>query len=264
MKFSEREGHKAISNIIQLDSINDLLRNSLWNVLAIYIWERKYFLSTDIYTFSKMLWFEYFKIPIDSRPNDGRQILYDIRKYFFSCEWFEVYDLIEYIISYEKNGKIIESLNEILEKEFAGYRIINDKFSKISSKEEFEILTEVLNDDRFLTVNLHISRALELLSDRKIPDYRNSIKESISAVENICKIITNNDTATLGEALKYLEKKKELHPALKEGFSKLYGYTNDADGIRHSLLEVTKLNSADAKYFLISCTSFINYLKTFM
>ena len=61
--------------------------------------------------------------------------------------------------------------------------------------------------------------------------------------------------------LKEMEKKKLLHAALKEGFIKLYGYTSDADGIRHSMMDKPNLDAADARYFLLSCTSFINYLK---
>ena len=103
---------------------------------------------------------------------------------------------------------------------------------------------------------------MELLSDRKNPDYRNSIKESISAVESFCKLLTKNEKATLGEALKVLEDKYELHPALKSSFSHLYGYTSDADGIRHCLIDQPNLSFEDAKFMLVSCSAFINYLVT--
>ena len=43
------------------------------------------------------------------------------------------------------------------------------------------------------------------MTDRKTPNYRNSIKESISAVEALCKIITENEKATLGKALKIID-----------------------------------------------------------
>ena len=49
--------------------------------------------------------------------------------------------------------------------------------------------------------------------------------------------------------------------ALKAGFTSLYGYTNDDDGIRHAMLEEPNIDQSDAMYFLFSCTSFINYLK---
>lgn len=101
-----------------------------------------------------------------------------------------------------------------------------------------------------------------MLSDRKNPDYRNSIKESISAVESLARILTKNNKATLGDALRLLEQRRGLHLALREAFSKLYGYTSDEQGIRHAMLDEPKISAADAKFFLLSCTSFINYLKS--
>jgi len=76
------------------------------------------------------------------------------------------------------------------------------------------------------------------------------------------RIVTKNPKATLGDALELLEKKHSLHPALKAGFSKLYGYTSDEGGIRHAMLDEPNLTSADAIYFLVSCSAFINYLKS--
>lgn len=68
--------------------------------------------------------------------------------------------------------------------------------------------------------------------------------------------------ATLGDALKAIEKGGLLHPALKDGFLKLYGYASDEGGIRHAMLDEPKLTPADARYFLLSCTSFVNFLKS--
>ena len=101
---------------------------------------------------------------------------------------------------------------------------------------------------------------MDLLADRKSPDYRNSVKESISAVEAISNLIANEKKATLGQALKAIESKVSLHPALKKAFSSLYGYTSDAEGIRHALLSETNLSFEDAKFMLVSCSAFINYL----
>ena len=106
----------------------------------------------------------------------------------------------------------------------------------------------------------HLNQSLTLLSDRQNPDYRNSIKESISAVESICKIITQDDKATLGKALKIIEDKHGLHAALKGSLSQLYGYTSDADGIRHAMSGESNLSYIDAKFMLVACTNFINYL----
>lgn len=115
--------------------------------------------------------------------------------------------------------------------------------------------------DALRPVATHIKTALNLLSDREAPDYRNSVKESILAVEAVCQLITSDRGATLGKALKKIENDIcPLHPAFKSAFEKLYGYTSDADGIRHALLEESRLGFEDAKFMLVACSGFTNFL----
>lgn len=272
--FSQRRGIKAVPEVAQIGAMNEDLRNSLWNALDSVFWSSDGFVYGrhgaygDIEDFSWALWSHYFKKAADSRPgyghpNRGRQILDRIREYFFGCEWYEVYDLLEFTVSMYKRDKprLPDFFNQILSRELAGYKFIDGTLVDITDPQESAMLAEALADTRFTAVTAHLERALSLLADRKQPDYRNSIKESISAVEAMARIVSQNSKATLAEALKVLEKKGHLHPALKDGFSKLYGYTNDDDGIRHAMLEEPNLDQSDAKYFLLSCTSFINYLK---
>jgi hypothetical protein len=87
-----------------------------------------------------------------------------------------------------------------------------------------------------------------------------SIKESISAVESAAKSVTGLKKATLDEALKELREKAGLHPALEKAFRSLYGYTSEADGIRHALMEEANVRFEDAKFMLVSCSAFVNYL----
>ena len=149
----------------------------------------------------------------------------------------------------------------IFERENSGYRFVDGKIIEITSAEEInEIEMAIEISTPYYGVKQHLKEAINLMGDKKNPDYRNSIKESISAVEALCKKVTNNEKATLGEAIKILEKKGSIHSALKKAFSSLYGYTSNADGIRHALLEESSLNSADARLMLISCSAFINYV----
>jgi hypothetical protein len=272
--FSQRKGFKPVAEVAQVGSMNDALRNSLWNALDTVFWSADGFLygrhggRGDIEDFSRALWAHYFKRPIDSRPgyghsNPGRQILDEIREYFFGCEWNEVYDLLEFLVRiYSKEKpRLADFLNQVLTRELAGYKFIDRTLVDITDSQESQMLAEALADTRFAPVTAHLERALNLLADRKQPDYRNSIKESISAVEAMARVLCQDPKATLGDALKVLKKNGHLHPALKDGFSKLYGYTNDGDGIRHAMLEEPNLDQSDAKYFLLSCTSFVNYLK---
>jgi len=84
--------------------------------------------------------------------------------------------------------------------------------------------------DSLKPVREHLKQSLTLLADKTNPDYRNSIKESISSVESLSKIIAKLPKATLSPALAAIEKKITLHPSLKEAFQKRYGYTSDAQG----------------------------------
>ena len=108
---------------------------------------------------------------------------------------------------------------------------------------------------------MHLRRALELLSNRDEPDYRNSIKESISAVEGLVAKTVGADKGTLGQLIKKLEDDIGLHPALRTAFSSLYGYTNDEGGIRHAILESKTIGFEDAKFFLVVCSAFVNYVE---
>ena len=174
-----------------------------------------------------------------------------------------MYDFLEFTAEYFKPDELqlAESLNLTLERELSGYRFVSGHLTDITNAQELEMLETELADSRFAGVDTHLQQALDLYANRENPDYRNSIKESISAVESMARIVSRNPKATLSDALKEVEKKGLLHKSLKGGFIKLYGYTNDADGIRHAIMDVPKLTQADARYFLLSCTSFVNYLK---
>ncbi len=266
MLFSQRKKYKPVSDIIQLDEMNEVLRISLWNVLDLFLWQRRNFISSLdtplMEEYSAALWFNYFKKPVDSRYSSSHDNLKTIRDYFFECPWYEVYDFIEFTLNYIKDDNLNQAINTILERELSAYRFIDNIFTDITDEQEIQMIEEALVDKDFPVVANHLRRALELLSDREKPDYRNSIKKSISAVESFAKTITGKPKATLGQALSIIEREGKIHKSLLEAFSNLYGYTSDEDGIRHAMLEEPNLAPSDAKFFLMSCTSFINYLKS--
>jgi len=269
MKFSERKGLTPVSEIIQIDSMNNALRISLWNVLLVFIFENSQYMTsyeevTPFRKFARSLWFSYFKQPIDSIHLHNHVVVEHIRKYFFGCQWYEVYDFIEFTLNSLNYNELYVAMNNTLEKEMSGYRFVNGILTDITDRQEVEMLGLALNDNEFPGVQEHLYQALKHLSDRNNPDFRNSIKESISALENIARIVSSAPNSTLADALKAIEKKQPLHPAFKESILKMYGYASDS-GIRHAVKESDPiLGAAEAKFFLFFCTSLINYLKTKM
>ncbi|WP_180164555.1 AbiJ-NTD4 domain-containing protein [Acinetobacter sp. YH12049] len=278
MRFSERYGYKPVREIIQKESIDDNLKNALWNAYHQIILEQGKFSDSfypsvknyTLYPLFRSYWAHLFKKPIDEIPDTVLDTTNLIRDYFFKkLEWYEIYDFIEFTIKYLPNqllqgrykATFISFINNALERENSVYRIINDEITPITSEQEIQSIEEALaKTNPYSGVQQHLNQALKLMSDRQNPDYRNSIKESISSVESICKIVTKNDKASLGQALKLIEDKYGLHEALKKSLSQLYGYTSDGDGIRHAMLEKSNLTYIDAKFMLIACTNFINYL----
>ena len=93
-------------------------------------------------------------------------------------------------MKYEKQEKINQAVNVILGRELAGFRFVDGMFTDITDDKEIELLQEALKDTEFPGVKGHLKTALSHLSNRESPDYRNSIKESISAVESMAQVIT--------------------------------------------------------------------------
>jgi AbiJ N-terminal domain 4 len=246
MKFSERVG--AVRRVLQKGSVDEPLKNSLWNVI------HKQFLAHFPREYSEnerasavpegalllSLWTDHFTRLADDALSGLAKLKKQVRDSYIASNWSEVYDFVEFVVGYPRPKKDTDQL-----------------VVPITSEEEIAAVELAMSySDEFGPVVSHLETALARLADRAAPDYRNSIKESISAVEAVCQIITGGDKATLGQALKRIG----IHPALEKGFAAIYGYTSDADGIRHALLEESTLEADDAKFFLVSCSAFTNYL----
>lgn len=271
MDFSQRMGFVP-AKTIQIDDIDLELKNAIWNVLtACYFSHYKksirfntnYLSGSNFHQLAISLYSEFYKAPIDTLPAYWADFLSTIRKSFFQLPWHKIYSLIEFVPNHTPpnlGANYVDLINSALEKESSAYRFVAGKITEITSPEEIEeIESAILSSGAYTGVTIHLQTSLGLLTDRQRPDYRNSIKESISAVESLAKHLVGNPSATLDGALKVLEKSHKLHPALKKAFSSLYGYTNDSDGIRHSLMENSELTQADARFMLICCSAFINF-----
>jgi len=269
MRFSQRIGETKVKTELQIGSIDDGLRIALWNAFQLFFLDevRSDWISTsDFEMFFKSLWHDYFKLPLDNLDDDFSKTYSRIRKWFFEWEWYEVYDFIEIIPQVDcpvNADEFREFCNNMLERELSGYRFVDKIITEITDENELKEIENAIKlskETKLSGVHSHLKSALAKLSDRKKPDYRNSIKESISAVESISQVISQNPKAKLGQALKIVEQSIGLHGALKRGFMAIYGYTSDEGGIRHAMLEESKVDFEDAKYMLVSCSAFINYL----
>jgi hypothetical protein len=175
--------------------------------------------------------------------------------------------LLSVIIQYSTNdyelNRKIQLINDYLEQYNSGYRVINGFVTPITNEIEINTINTALNDlNSHHSIKIQLNESLEKMSRFEKPDFRGSVKDSISALESLFRFITKDDSIELSKALKFLEEKSEinLHPALKESFIKLYAWTSDAEGIRHSLMDYPKLGLPEARFMLVSCSAFINMI----
>ena len=268
MSFGTRYGFEPEKEI-QINSIDYSLRNRLYN----YYCEIRDGCDYDIISF---LMDKLGQIRIAPRSDERTISNIFLGKNPYS-KWYSPYDILELCLKYKnmiyqinQNPDFykqlqtnVMSINIILEEEKSGYRVINYEFTPITDEQEIDSIENAMSNP-YGAVSTHMKKALELYSDRNAPDYENSIKESISAVESMCCVITgeSGSQATLGKMLKKLEENKvTIHPSMREAFNKLYGYTSDADGIRHGGIDFSNAPAEDALYMLVSCSAFINYIK---
>ncbi len=181
---------------------------------------------------------------------------------FYEEELYVIFNFIEYLDCHWLNGnaRCRELINLILINENVGYRFINGMFVPLTDEGQLAELAEAMATP-YQNANEHIKKATKHFSNRENPDYKNSITESINAVEFMVKKITGKKKSTLGQAIKELEVKDiNLHPAFIAALNKLYGFASDT--LRHPDMneEPLEQDQATARFMLITCSAFVNYI----
>lgn len=270
-KFSERIGITA-PQALQLEGMTEQLRVGLWNILvSIPLNDGRSPLSLQPWRLRANVYFSRLGFRVDSLSDYFRDIK-KIRDWFFAAgtQWHSVLDFVDAIVGSQEYlfagdrrtmSIFVKVLNNSLQEHNSGYRVLNGQLAPITNTTELSAIDDAAHSKRFNGAGNHIEAAIKLLSSRPAPDYRNAIKESISAVESAAKVITGLPKATLSDAIKVLKKDEGLHSALLEGFTKLYSYSSDEGGIRHGMMEDSNVGFDDAKFMLVICSAFVNYLE---
>jgi len=261
--FSERLGYRP-PKPLQIESMDEDLRNDLWSAFYNSFPDDREIpmaiCSPSRHPIYSAIWQGHLHNPADKydkidTPHDF------VKDIFLKAKWFLVFDLIEFCLQalheHTVSRRFEAQCNRVLENENSAYRMIEGLVTPITSKQEIGAIETALRV-LYGPANEHIQKALVLFSNRQNPDYENSIKESISAVESIAKEVTGESKATLGKLTEMLN----LHPAFQDGLKKLYGFTSDAGGIRHANYSDKDLkpDQATARFMLVLCSAFVNYI----
>lgn len=275
MRFSQRAGFVVSEiDLLQQKSMSNKLRKKIWDGAYVYFF--KPLLEGQSPEGDKcfyLIWVDFLdnlvdEVPFlpseDERYTDNNVIFDELKNWYFSTEWYHVYDLLEYVVElidrfdiswgFEMNGNIF------LREAGAGYRFVNKRITPITSPEEIKEVNNVFeNGSKWDPVKEHFAKSIYLFSNRENPDYTNSLKESISAVESACRIIVGEKKKGLGAYLSEIGKKYNLDGGIKQGFNGLYGHASN--NARHGRAEDSEeITMAYARFMLVSCSAFVNYL----
>jgi hypothetical protein len=148
----------------------------------------------------------------------------------------------------------------VLEQERSAYRLIEGALVRITNKAEMQSVEEALKSHPLATV--HMDRALKLFAERETPNYAKVIQEAVSAVEAQLQELTGKSKVADGVAELNKLGRGAHHKSLLNGFTKIYGWTSeDGSGIRHAGKGEPAPTQALAKYTLVTCSAFVNYLE---
>lgn len=186
----------------------------------------------------------------------------ELKSLLFTGNYADIFHFLTFVVrDASAPPQLAEQIQQALTYARAGYRLLEKTFVPVASQDEADTLERAFADvsnDEFAGARAHLREAGVAAS---AGNWAASIRESIHAVEAVARSIAP-DSDTLGPALKALKASHHIHPALADGLSKIYGFTNDEQGIRHPLLEeeFSKVDEVDALYMLGACAAFVSYL----
>jgi hypothetical protein len=265
-RFSDRIGVTQPPKLTR-EGMSNELRTALWNELVIFVLADEAGFSGWAYLVMEIY------AHLDFRLDEMTYVLNIERRklsqWWFSDrrEWFDIYNVTDFLLAlmaskdHDVDG-IRNGFNYALESQGSPYRFVGNTLTEIIDPAEIRAIEEAQHaGDQFAGARAHISRGLEFLGQRPAADYRNSIRESIHAVESTLKVLTGLEHADLAVALRAFTKTHAIHGALFSGLDSLYGYTSNEQGIRHALIEAdANVGFAEAKFMAVACAAFMNFL----
>lgn len=276
--FSQRYGYVPLPDPMQMEKLSDDLRIEIWNAIreillsirnhAVYEYHGEYYFAEESSQFIERVLGRVLIIAEDEIDTTYDEVFSQFKTLILEGSFNKVLDLVEIMANdsdYVKE-EIVNRISKSFERCATAYYLDMSRYpyqffprSNEAQGEAMQKAIKTIRDGGMKGAETHLRQAAEHINAQQFAD---SISDSIHAVESVARRI-DPKSKTLGPALNSLEKADLIkHPALKEAFSKLYGYTSDEQGIRHSL---TDKNSPDvdldeAMFMFGACASFAAYL----
>ncbi|WP_202708329.1 hypothetical protein [Sporosalibacterium faouarense] len=281
--FNQRIGLdnlKSISNDFPQES-----RNALFCIISEFVAEdavRGLWTSIrkEIYRSSRK---EFHEVDSSEVQKDVKCVLADMRwdKVYVFCERFYK-NLLKEIVEYgfnndeeiveteaEVKDRFEEEVNNILCEDNIEFEFKKGEFfrrGRAITQKNTQRVGSILTDKKMYKVKKHYNKALNFFRDYEKPDYENTIKESICALELALEILTGENTSKdfATNIQKYQGKAYDKIPSpITQGIIKIFGYRGRADGVAHGIDKGLRVSEFEAELMLNITASYITYLYDF-
>ena len=269
MTFSQAQGYEELPTPLKLEELPAEARTHIWNVFYAFIENTKASFRTVGGMWEQILLTKHVRhdnFTLDEWDNSFEHHRRSLRHSIQNLPFNQVFDLIQFVIRHPMcPPEFIDAMKRTFASCRLAYKIdTTNPPTIIPSVTEAEGKTIVESLQLLRRIGLegsasHLRKASEYINKN---DWAGSIRESIHAVESVARQLDPKSSETLRGALTALEKQQSLHPALRDSFTRLYGYTSDEQGIRHALLDrsTAKVGMDEAVFMLGACASFASYL----
>jgi len=123
----------------------------------------------------------------------------------------------------------------------------------------------VLGDPRLSAALVHYNKALKYFRNVSDPDYENTVKEAVCAVEATARVLFPSGGSTLGDVVKSITGSDvgQLPKSIANTFHGLYGFRNGGQGVGHGGATGGAVTKEIAEYALAVAASQIVLLVDF-
>lgn len=266
ISFEQAEGVEPLPAQLGLKQISQVLRARLWQIFLIHVDDEMgaIGLRTNLGPIWRTLFKDYCVSKLgmfSDEVGDRRTDFIDrLKPSFQQGQYSEVLGTVEWFVRRASESSLRKLVQSVLEEEYCAYRLIDLSIVPIATAEEGRVFVTALSDlsrPQLGGARAHLLQAGSMLTAGKFAD---SVRDSIHAVESVARTLTGE--SSLAKSLQELSKGHPLHPALKNGFNNIYGYTSDANGIRHPMIgdDGPAVGEAEAIFMLGACAAFVTFL----
>lgn len=179
------------------------------------------------------------------------------------------YDQSEYVVTKareEVQAYIADEIQQIFVEEGFAFEFSGGAVRRRGRKHTVDLTTRaqfVLGDTRLASAKRHYEKALQFFRNPSEPDYENTVKEAVCAVEATGRaLFPAAKASTLGDLAKWLVTSQDVSipKALGQTFTAIYAFRSGGEGIGHGGSSGGAATAEVAEYVLAVCASQVIYL----